>query len=109
MSPRAPVAPVAGFPHGRVPRTVRAEQLLDVAEDLFATVGFNVIATANTRDLGVNEMSAALKRRFNFETVFPIAQYETELALVIPWLEARHARCSASYRGCSWPSRCAPR
>src|SRR5689334_18725912 len=26
--------------------------------------GFNVIATANTRDRGVNEMSAALKRRF---------------------------------------------
>jgi MoxR-like ATPase len=40
---------------------------------LFARSGFNIIATANTRDLGVNEMSAALKRRFNFETVFPIA------------------------------------
>ncbi len=34
--------------------------------------GFNIIATANTRDRGVNEMSAALKRRFDFETVFPI-------------------------------------
>ena len=31
--------------------------------------GFNVIATANTRDRGINEMCAALKRRFNFETV----------------------------------------
>lgn len=49
---------------------------------VFAKDGFNVIATANTRDRGVNEMSAALKRRFNFETVFPIADYETELALV---------------------------
>jgi hypothetical protein len=49
---------------------------------VFARDGFNVIATANTRDRGVNEMSAALKRRFNFETVFPIADYETELALV---------------------------
>jgi MoxR-like ATPase len=49
---------------------------------LFARSGFNVIATANTRDLGVNEMSAALKRRFNFETVFPIQDYEVELALV---------------------------
>ncbi|GAA3302825.1 hypothetical protein GCM10020218_099110 [Dactylosporangium vinaceum] len=38
---------------------------------VFARDGFNVIATANTRDRGVNEMSAALKRRFNFETVFP--------------------------------------
>ena len=27
-------------------------------------------------------MSAALKRRFNFETVFPIADFDTELALV---------------------------
>jgi MoxR-like ATPase len=48
----------------------------------FAVEGFNVIATANTRDRGVNEMSAALKRRFNFETVFPISDFETELGLV---------------------------
>ncbi|WP_432995222.1 ATP-binding protein [Dactylosporangium sp. CA-233914] len=49
---------------------------------VFARDGFNVIATANTRDRGVNEMSAALKRRFNFETVFPIPDLETELTLV---------------------------
>jgi MoxR-like ATPase len=49
---------------------------------VFARDGFNVIATANTRDRGVNEMSAALKRRFNFETVFPIADFGTELDLV---------------------------
>ncbi|MFJ5924916.1 AAA family ATPase [Kitasatospora sp. NPDC092948] len=49
---------------------------------VFARAGFNVIATANTRDRGVNEMSAALKRRFNFETVFPIADLSTEVALV---------------------------
>ncbi len=49
---------------------------------VFAKEGFNVIATANTRDRGVNEMSAALKRRFNFETVFPIGDFATELALV---------------------------
>lgn len=49
---------------------------------VFAREGFNVIATANTRDRGVNEMSAALKRRFNFETVFPIPDLGTELALV---------------------------
>jgi MoxR-like ATPase len=49
---------------------------------LFARDGFNVIATANTRDLGVNEMSAALKRRFNFETVHPIAEFEVEMQLV---------------------------
>jgi MoxR-like ATPase len=49
---------------------------------LFAKDGFNVIATANTRDLGVNEMSAALKRRFNFETVFPIPDFGVEMELV---------------------------
>ena len=49
---------------------------------VYARNGFNVIATANTRDLGVNEMSAALKRRFNFETVFPIREYGVELDLV---------------------------
>ena len=49
---------------------------------LYARERFNIIATANTRDRGVNEMSAALKRRFDFETVFPILDFERELALV---------------------------
>lgn len=44
--------------------------------------GFNVIATANLRDRGVSEMSAALKRRFNFETVVPIADLARETELV---------------------------
>jgi hypothetical protein len=44
--------------------------------------GFNVIATANLRDRGVSEMSAALKRRFNFETVLPIPDLARETALV---------------------------
>jgi MoxR-like ATPase len=48
----------------------------------FARQGFNVIATANLRDRGVSEMSAALKRRFNFETVPPIPDLEREVALV---------------------------
>lgn len=49
---------------------------------VYARPGFNIIATANTRDRGVNEMSAALKRRFNFETVHPIARLADELELV---------------------------
>jgi MoxR-like ATPase len=48
----------------------------------YAKAGFNVIATANTRDRGVNEMSAALKRRFNFETVHPIEDINQEMELV---------------------------
>jgi hypothetical protein len=41
-----------------------------------------VIATANLRDKGVSEMSAALKRRFNFEHIDPISDRNAEIALV---------------------------
>ncbi len=63
-------------------RVVTIPELTGADGMVFARAGFNVIATANTRDRGVNEMSAALKRRFNFETVFPIPDFDTELALV---------------------------
>ncbi len=49
---------------------------------LAARPGFNVIGTANTRDRGVHEMSSALKRRFNFETVQPIRELKQEVELV---------------------------
>ncbi|MDE3723710.1 AAA family ATPase [Nocardiopsis sp. N85] len=56
----------------------------ELADDgtFLARPGFNVIATANLRDRGVSEMSAALKRRFNFEVVPPIADLTAEVALV---------------------------
>lgn len=63
-------------------RVLAVPELDGEASMMFARDGFNVIATANTRDLGVNEMSAALKRRFNFETVFAIPDMKTEMALV---------------------------
>jgi MoxR-like ATPase len=63
-------------------RVMAVPELEGEARTLFAHTGFNVIATANTRDRGVNEMSAALKRRFNFETVHPIADLAEEMALV---------------------------
>jgi len=44
--------------------------------------GWNLIATANTRDRGVNEMSAALKRRFNFVTIPVIDDLDQEVAIV---------------------------
>jgi MoxR-like ATPase len=47
-----------------------------------AAPGVTLIATANLRDRGVSEMSAALKRRFNFETVGPIPDLAAEIALV---------------------------
>ena len=49
---------------------------------VFALPGFNIIATANLRDRGVSEMSAALKRRLNFETVPPISDAKQEIELV---------------------------
>jgi len=57
-------------------------ELLGEQSSVFAAPGFNVIATANLRDRGVSEMSAALKRRFNFETIAPIADAEREAVLV---------------------------
>jgi MoxR-like ATPase len=48
----------------------------------YAAQGFGVIATANLRDRGVSEMSAALKRRFNFELVEPISDRKAEIDLV---------------------------
>lgn len=49
---------------------------------IFAKPGFNIIATANTRDKGVNEMSSALKRRFNFETVQAIKDVTLETKII---------------------------
>jgi MoxR-like ATPase len=45
--------------------------------------GFNIVATANTRDRGVNEMSAALKRRFNFVVVPVVSDLEQEIRIVV--------------------------
>ncbi len=49
---------------------------------LFAREGFNIIATSNSLDRGVHKMSAALKRRLNFETIEPIANIQDEMAVV---------------------------
>lgn len=66
---------------------------------VFAARGFNVLATANLRDRGVHEMSSALKRRFNFETVRPIADRKLETQLVREQTEAllRHARVEVEF------------
>jgi MoxR-like ATPase len=63
-------------------RVMLVPELKGEGRTLYAAQGFNVIATANTRDRGVNEMSSALKRRFNFETVPPIERFEHEMELV---------------------------
>ena len=52
------------------------------ANMVFARPGFNIIATANTRDQGVNELSAALKRRFNYIHIPVVNDEKTELEIV---------------------------
>jgi MoxR-like ATPase len=54
----------------------------ELGEIVSAQRGFSIIATANTRDRGVNEMSAALKRRFNFVTVPVVDDLEQEIRIV---------------------------
>jgi MoxR-like ATPase len=65
--------------------TILSEKTLPVPElgtEVQAAKGFNVIATANDRDRGVNELSSALRRRFN-TVVLPLpASEEDEVAIV---------------------------
>ena len=66
--------------------TVLSEKTLPVPElgsEVQATRGFSVIATANNRDKGVNELSSALKRRFN-TVILPVpASEEEEVSIVM--------------------------
>jgi MoxR-like ATPase len=56
--------------------------LPELDEVVPARRGFAVIATANTRDRGVNEMSSALKRRFNFVTIPVIGDLDRAVEFV---------------------------
>ena len=65
--------------------TILSEKLLPVPElgsEVQAVAGFNVIATANDRDRGVNDLSSALKRRFN-TVILPLpSDAEEEVGIV---------------------------
>src|SRR5713226_3260825 len=65
--------------------TILSEKSLPIPElndEVQAARGFNVIATANNRDRGVNELSSALRRRFN-TVVLPVpASAEEEVEIV---------------------------
>jgi MoxR-like ATPase len=65
--------------------TLLSEKTLPIPElgtAVQAQQGFNLIATANDRDKGVNELSAALRRRFN-TVVLPLpASLDEEVAIV---------------------------
>lgn len=66
--------------------TVLSEKTLPVPElntEVQAVRGFNLIATANNRDKGVNELSSALKRRFN-TVVLPVPDtLDDEVSIVV--------------------------
>lgn len=60
--------------------TILSEKSMPIPElsmEVQAVRGFNVIATANNRDKGVNELSGALKRRFN-TVILPVPDTEAE-------------------------------
>ncbi|WP_329456072.1 ATP-binding protein [Streptomyces sp. NBC_01497] len=65
--------------------TILSEKTLPIPElgdEVQAVGGFNVIATANDRDRGVNDLSSALRRRFN-TVVLPLpASPEAEVEIV---------------------------
>lgn len=65
--------------------TILSEKTMPIPElneQVQATRGFNVIATANNRDRGVNELSSALKRRFN-TVILPVpATADEEVEIV---------------------------
>jgi MoxR-like ATPase len=68
--------------------SIMSERMITIPElsgddaTLYSKEGFNLVGTSNTTDLGVHEMSSALKRRMNFETIKPIAVLEDEIAVV---------------------------
>lgn len=65
--------------------TILSEKTLPIAElgtEVQARRGFNIIATANNRDRGVNELSSALKRRFNTVILPTPATAEEEVEIV---------------------------
>jgi MoxR-like ATPase len=65
--------------------TILSEKTLPIPElntEVQARKGFNVIATANNRDKGVNELSSALTRRFNTVVLPTPATIEEEVEIV---------------------------
>ncbi|ESW87521.1 MULTISPECIES: AAA family ATPase [unclassified Mesorhizobium] len=65
--------------------TVLSEKMMPIPElntSIYAQRGFNIIATANNRDKGVNELSSALKRRFNV-VVLPLPEDMAEEVAIV--------------------------
>lgn len=65
--------------------TILSEKTLPIPElgsEAQAIQGFNLIATANNRDKGINELSSALKRRFN-TVILPVPSSEAEEVSIV--------------------------
>jgi MoxR-like ATPase len=74
---------------------ILSEKTLPISElgqEVQAVRGFNVIATANDRDKGINELSSALRRRFN-TVVMPLPDSEDDEVTIVA---ARVADLSSS-------------
>jgi MoxR-like ATPase len=81
--------------------SVLSEKVMAVPElgesaSVYAAPGFSVIGTANLRDRGVHEMSSALKRRFNFETVLPLSDPALEMELIRQEVDKRLVQADIS-------------
>jgi MoxR-like ATPase len=77
--------------------TVLSEKTLPIPElgsEVQALQGFNLIATANDRDRGVNELSSALRRRFNTVVLPTPATAEEEVFIVTQRVAALGAALS---------------
>jgi MoxR-like ATPase len=84
--------------------TVLSEKVMPIPElggEVQARHGFNLIATANDRDRGVNELSSALRRRFNTVVLPTPATIDEEVRIV-------SQRVAALGAGLSLPTSAAP-
>lgn len=69
--------------------SILSERMLVVPElpaaqsTLYAKAGFNIVASANSVDEGLQRMSAALKRRLSFEHIRPIRHIEDEMDVIL--------------------------
>ncbi|HWA82199.1 MAG TPA: AAA family ATPase [Fimbriimonadaceae bacterium] len=79
--------------------TILSEKTLPIPElssEVQAVKGFNVIATANDRDRGVNDLSSALRRRFN-TVILPLPESIEEETEIV------RKRCAEIGRGIELP------
>lgn len=73
-------------------RVVVIPEIPDDDGVILAREGFNLVATSNSVDAGIHEMSAALKRRMDFEEIRPIKSLPDEISVVVREVKKANAR-----------------